>query len=136
MDVIVRGQIRVIETGALELAVSRYYKGGSGPARLRAEVRGLGQGERMDWSGLPRVGDELIIGFVKSGESLVNDACHLFVQLGPGQEPEQQVRDLIGPGQAPDPGVAWKTLLWPFGVALLSLGLAFWVIRRWRRRSA
>lgn len=156
MDVIVRGTITAIpETRVLELAVSRYYKGGSGPAQVRAEVASLGQGQRMDWYSLPKVGDELIIGFVNRGDSLVNEACHLFVQLEGGQAPPEDIKTLIGEGQAPDrgeqphqvhsPGTAEpelesadparNALMWASAAGLMIIGLASWMIWRWRRRT-
>lgn len=153
MDVIVRGEIRAIpENGVLELTVSHYYKGGSGPAQVRAEVAGIGQGQRMDWNSIPKVGDELIIGFIKRGDALSNEACHLFVQLQDGQEPPQEVKNLIGEGQVIAEGEqshlvqesgtvepeqdrtaqSRNALIWASGAGLALVGAALWTI--WRRR--
>lgn|GEM_PF-5355540 len=157
MDVIVRGKIAAIPSnGVLELEVSRYYKGGSGLTHLRAEVAGLRQGQRMDWMSDPKVGDELIIGFVKRGDALVNEACNLFVQLESGQELSQKVENYIGEGQAPVGGAqpqpvqesrraelgreridqSLNTVVRAAGAGLMVVGLASWLVWRWRRRAA
>lgn len=147
MDVIVRGKITAIPSnGVLELSVSRYYKGQSDAAQLRAEVFGIGQGQRMDWNSVPKPGDELIIGFVRRGDALVNKACNLFVQVEPGQELPEDLKSYIGEDVAPvnggqtEPGQpphtekengAGNTLLWVIGGGLAT-GLASWLV--WRRR--
>lgn len=157
MDVIVRGRIAAMPSnGILELSVSRYYKGGSGGAQVRAEVLGLGQGQRMDWQSLPKVGDELIIGFVRRGDALVNEACHLFVQLEAGQEPPQEVTNYLGAGVLPvgdgqtEPDRASQStgsarerenqsrqaLLWGSLGGLVLIGLSSWLVWRRRRRIA
>lgn len=151
MDVIVRGRIMAIPSnGVLELSVSHYYRGGSGAAQLSVEVPGLGQGQRMDWYSVPQVGDELIIGFVRRGETLVNEACHLFVQLGPGQEPPQELKEYLGDSEAPVGAVQVErsqesptaaegedrfrhTLLWATFGGLVLIGLGSWKVWRWRR---
>lgn len=151
MDVIVRGTITAMPAdGVLELAVVRYYKEGDGPVHLRAEVPGLGQGQRMDWHAVPAVGDELIIGFKRRGDALINQACSLFVQLEHGQEPPQDVQDLIGEGRAPhqngrprpiqepesQPAGAGRAPGWSLGVGLVVLGIGFGSsVWRWRRRA-
>ena len=137
MDVIVRGKITAMPAqGVLELAVSRYHKGGDGSAHLQAEVTGLGRGHRMDWDYVPQVGDELIIGFVQRGGALVNDVCNLFVQLKQGQKPPAHLVSLIGEGQPVSqhelaPRKA-PLLWWAMAGAPLLL-LAAWAV--WRRRS-
>lgn len=99
MDLIVRGRITAIGSGTLDLDVSAYYKGEAGPGRLRGQVLGLGQGHRMDWSEIPRVGQELIIGFVRSGDGWENNICHLFVPVQPGADLPEELRALLGAGQ-------------------------------------
>lgn len=138
MDVIVRGKMIAIPAeGTVELAVSKYYKGGSGPPRLQGQVFGLGRGQRMDWNDVPAVGDELVIGFVKQGNTLENGPCNLFVQVKPGQQAPDSVQSLLGPGQAPQGAVVPQgslALSWPLLVSLAIVVIAATLV--WRHRTS
>lgn len=148
MDVIVRGKILAIpRAGTLELAVTQYLKGGDGSPSLTAAVPGIGVGQRMDWFAEPRVGNELIIGFVRQGDALENQPCHLFVELDHQKALPPEVQQLLAqapaaattqrepeppppqaePGQPPS-----RRYLLP-AAGVLVLGLATLVAWRWRR---
>jgi hypothetical protein len=102
-ELLVRGKLVAIpEHGAVQLSVSRYFKG-SGPVRLQAEVSGIGQGQRMDWSAEPRLGDEVVVAFRRDGAALRNTICNPFVILKPGEETPTWVTTQFGQGVSPEP---------------------------------
>jgi hypothetical protein len=152
MDGIVAGQVTEIRSGNLmELAVSRYYKGGGG-ATLAIQVDALEDGGRMDWERRPMVGDHVLIGFQRTGEGLRNGLCGPLVQLDGTQEIPAELQALLGPGEPPihpapsgeqpasaepapaqpDPGAERQSARWFWigGGFLLGIGAGLWLSRR------
>lgn len=136
LDVVARGRILQIREHYLRLRVSSYYKGFGGPV-LEVEVFGLGgPTERMDWSGMPRVGDELLIGARQQTSGLRNEVCQPFYLLKPGQALNPAWEAVLGPGRAPAgaPDPPWYQWLLPGALVLLSgLGGAWYLMRRDRK---
>jgi hypothetical protein len=113
LDTVVDGRIKEIQAnGTVRLDVMTYYKGAGSPS-LDAEVVGLGEGGRMDWSRTPRRGDRVLIGFVNQDQRLRNDICQLLIILQPHEAIPDHVQSLLPPGR-------------PTGIEHSSGGLRLW----------